>query len=55
MVQRLKFFSSLKNLGTGKRIIQALESGKASERSVVDDGDVVVFQVPVKGRYELAC
>ena len=39
---------------TWSGIIQVLESGKASERPVVDDGDEVDVQAPVKGRYELA-
>ena len=34
--------------------IQAHESSKATECPVDDDGDQVVDQVPVKGRYELA-
>ena len=34
-------------------IIQDLESGKAGERPVVDSGDLVPVQVPVKTRYEL--
>ena len=33
-------------------IIQNLESGKASEQPVVDDGDLVAVQVPVKGWYK---
>ena len=39
---------------TWSGIIQDLESGKASERPIVDDGDVVVVQPPVKARYEQA-
>ena len=39
---------------TWSGIIQVEESGKASERPVVDDGDLVAVQVSVKGRYELA-
>ena len=35
------------NMQTWSGIIQELESGKASERPVVDDGDLVVVQVPV--------
>ena len=35
-------------------IIQFRESGKAGERPVVDDGDQVDAQEPVKGRYKLA-
>ena len=33
-------------------IIQGLESGKAAERLVVDNGDLVVAQAPVKAKYE---
>ena len=39
---------------TWSGIIQELESGKANERPVDDDGDVVAAQVPVKARYEQA-
>ena len=39
---------------TWSGIIQVLESGKAAERPVGDDGDLVVIQVPVKTQYELA-
>ena len=39
---------------TWSGIIQDLESIKASEQPVVDDGDLIGVQVPVKGRYELA-
>ena len=39
---------------TWSRIIQGDESGKAGERPVVDDGDLVVLQMPVKARYKLA-
>ena len=35
-------------------IIQVLESGKAGERPIVDGGYLIVVQVPVKARYELA-
>ena len=35
-------------------IIQGSESGKASERPVVDGGDLVVAQVPVQAWYEQA-
>ena len=35
-------------------IIQKSESVKAGERPVVDGSDLVVVQVPVKARYELA-
>ena len=35
-------------------IIQGLESDKASERPVVDGGDPVAYQVPMKARYEQA-
>ena len=35
-------------------IIQFLESGKAVERPIVDDRDLVVGQVPVKAQYEQA-
>ena len=38
---------------TWSGIIQDLEISKASERPVIDDGDPVVAQEPVKGRYEL--
>ena len=34
--------------------IQGMESGKAGERPIVDDSDVVVVHVPVKARYEQA-
>ena len=39
---------------TWSGIIQGLESGKAVERRVVDDGDQVVEQVPVKARHKQA-
>ena len=39
---------------TWSGIIQVLESGKAAERPVVDDGDLVVLQLPMKARYEQA-
>ena len=32
--------------------IQVLESGKAGERPIVDDGDLVGVQEPVKAQYE---
>ena len=35
---------------TWSRIIQVRESSKVSERPVVDDGDPVEVQVPVKER-----
>ena len=34
--------------------IQFLEGGKAGERPIIDDGDNVLGQAPVKARYELA-
>ena len=37
---------------TWSGIIQGLESGKAVERPIVDGGDQVVVQQPVKARYE---
>ena len=39
---------------TWSGIIQGVESGKAGERPVVDDGDLVAVQEPVKARYEQA-
>ena len=39
---------------TWSGIIQFLEGGKANERPVVDDDDLVAAQVPVKERYKLA-
>ena len=36
---------------TWSGIIQDLESGKASKPPNVDDGDLVLEQVPVKGRF----
>ena len=39
---------------TWSGIIQLMEKGKAGERPVVDGSDLVVVQVPVKARYELA-
>ena len=39
---------------TWSGIIQRLESDKAGESPVVDGADLIVFQVPVKARYELA-
>ena len=39
---------------TWSGIIQGPESGKAGERPVVDDGDQVAGQEPVKAQYELA-
>ena len=39
---------------TWSGIIQSLESGKASERPVVNDADQVAVQGSVKGRYEQA-
>ena len=39
---------------TWSGIIQFLEGGKAGERPAVNDGDLVVLQVPVKARYEQA-
>ena len=37
---------------TWSGIIQFLEIGKVGERPVVDNGDQVVYKVPVKARYE---
>ena len=42
------------DMPTWSGIIQGLESGKAGERPIVDDDDLVVVQVPVKTRYEQA-
>ena len=42
------------DMPTWSGIIQGLESGKAGERPIVDDGDLVGVQVPVKARYERA-
>ena len=39
---------------TWSGIIQIIESGKAGERPADDGSDLVVVQVPVKARYELA-
>ena len=38
---------------TWSGIIQVRESGKAGKRLVVDGGDLVARQKPVKARYEL--
>ena len=46
--------TTIGDMPTWSGIIQSPESNKTSERSVVDDGDVVAVQKPVKGRYELA-
>ncbi len=40
------------DMPTWSGIIQVLESSKASERPVDDDGDLVAPQVPVKGWYK---
>ena len=40
------------DMPTWSGIIQGLESGKAGERPIVDDGDLVAVQPPVKARYE---
>ena len=40
------------DLQTWSGIIQDRESSKASENPVVDDGDLVAVQVPVKGWYK---
>ena len=40
------------DMPTWSGIIQSLETGKAGERPVVDGGDLVVVQVPVKARYK---
>ena len=39
---------------TWSGIIQVHESGKAGEHPIVDGGDLVAGQVPVKAWYELA-
>ena len=40
------------DMPTCSGIIQALESDKVGERPVVDEGDLIVVQVPVKARDE---
>ena len=39
---------------TWSGIIQEREIGKAGDRPAIDDGDLVLLQVPVKVRYEQA-
>ena len=46
--------SEIGDMQTWSGIIQGPESSKSSERPVVDDGDLVVVQVPVETRYEQA-
>ena len=50
MIQRL--LKQYGDMPTWSGIIQGLESGKAVERPVDDDGDLVVVQVPVKARHK---